>query len=83
MDIKESKYILEPCIIKEFIDIKILKEYVKKDIDSNREYFDDLNITYKISDPRKGEWILNKAIKNGKLVGNGNNNIDINIDNKI
>jgi hypothetical protein len=83
MDIKESKYILEPCIIKEFIDIKILKEYVKKDLDSNREYFDDLNITYKISDPRKGEWILNKAIKNGKLVGNGNNNIDINIDNKI
>jgi len=81
--IKNYNYILMPCKIPDFVDIKILKEYVKKDLDGNKEYFDDLNITYRISDPKKGEWILNKAIKDGKLVGNGNKNIDIIINDKI
>ncbi len=42
--------VLKPHKIPNFIDINILKEYVKKDIDSNKEYFDDKKITYKISD---------------------------------
>jgi len=57
-----------------------LKKYVSKDIKSNKEYFDDLEITYTISNPKKAEWILSKAIENSKLVGNGNTNVDILID---
>jgi len=74
--------ILEPCSIPDFINIETLKTYVKKDIEGNNEYFDDLNITYKISDPKKAEWILNKAITNGKLIGNGNTNADIQVGDK-
>src|SRR3989304_2289549 len=55
----DNTQILEPCLLPEFIDFNILKSYVKKDIDGNKEYFDNLNITYKISDPKKAEWILN------------------------
>lgn len=43
------------------------------------EYFDDQQITYKISDPKKAEWILSKSIKNSKLVGNGSANVDIKV----
>ena len=82
-DNKNKKFIISPCKIPNFIDINILKEYVKKDLDSNKEYFDDLNITYKISDPRKAEWILYKAIKGGKLCGNGNTNVDIIVNDTI
>ena len=60
-----------------------MKEYVKRDLESNKEYFDDLKITYRISDPKKAEWILSKSIENSKLVGNGNTNIDICIDDKF
>lgn len=63
------------------IDIQILKGYVKKDIEANKEFFDDKKITYKISDPKKAEWILHKSIKNSELVGDGNGNIDIFIKN--
>ncbi len=63
--------ILVTCKFPDFVNINVLKEYVKKDSDGNREYFDNLNITYKISDPKKAEWILSKSIKNSKLVENG------------
>lgn len=78
-----TESIIKPCKIPDFVNIDVLKKFVKKDIDSNKEYFDDLDITYKISDPKKAEWILSKAIKNSKLVGNGNTNVDITIDGKI
>lgn len=81
-DEKQKEPILKPCKIPDFVDISKLKEYVEKDINGNKEYFDDLNITYKISDPKKAEWILNKSIKDGKLVGNGNTNVDISINDK-
>lgn len=80
---KKNSKILIPCKIPDFVNIDELKKYVKKDIESNKEYFDDLEITYKISDPKKAEWILSKSIPKSKLVGNGNTNIDINIDDKI
>jgi len=73
----KNKYILEPSAIPLCINMDILREYVRKDIDGNKEYFDDLNITYKISSPSKAEWILNKAILNGILVGAGNTSVDI------
>ena len=38
-------------------------------------------MTYRISDPKKAEWILGKAIINSKLIGNGHTNIDIIINN--
>ena len=79
----KNSQILDPCEVPDFVNIKILEEYVKKDLDGNKEYFDDLNITYKISDPKKAEWILSKSIKNSKLVGNGNTNIDIMVNNNI
>ncbi len=81
-DAKKSQ-ILVPCEVPDFVNIKILKEYVKKNINGNKEYFDDLDITYKISDPKKAEWILSKSIKNSKLFGNGNTNVDIMINNNI
>lgn len=73
----KNKYILQICDIPECITVDILKNYVRKDIDGNREYYDDLGITYKISNSTKAEWILSKAIDNCKLVGNGNTNVDI------
>ena len=76
-----SKYILQPSTIPKIINIDILKKYVQEDINGNKEYFDDLNMTYRISCPKKAEWILNKAIPNGKLVGNGNTSVDIVVDN--
>lgn len=75
--------ILIPCKIPEFIKIDTLKEYVKKDLENNKEYFEDINITYKISDSKKAEWILSKSIDNSKLVGNGSTNIDIIVNDKI
>ena len=77
------KYILTPEKIPNFINIDILKKYVAKDIDGNKEYFDDRKITYKISDPKKAEWILNKSLQNSKLIGDGNNNSDIKIGDDI
>lgn len=78
MDLNDNcTFVLEPCEILSQINLDILKKYVKKDIDANKEYFDDRKITYKISDPKKGEWILCKSIENSKLVGDGNTNIDI------
>lgn len=72
-----NQYILEPVEIPRCIDINILQHHVKKDIDSNKEYFDDLGITYKISNPLKAEWMVHKSIANSKLVGSGNNCVDI------
>lgn len=76
------KLFFTPEKIPDFVNINILKEYVKKDIDANKEYFDDINSTYKISNPIKAEWILNKSIKGAKMVGNGNTNFDINVHDK-
>lgn len=78
-----NKYILSFCEIPNFINLDILKKFVQEDLENNIEYFEDLDITYKISDPKKAEWILSKSIDKSKLVGNGNTNIDINIDGKI
>ena len=75
--------ILIPCKIPNFVKINILKECVKKDLESNKEYFDDLKITYKISDPKKAEWLLSKSIENSKLVGNGSTNIDISVGDNV
>lgn len=75
--IEECQFVLEPCCILDQINIQLLKEHVKKDVDANKEYFDDRKITYKISDPKKAEWILHKSIENSDLVGDGNKNIDI------
>ena len=81
-EINKPKLFFTPQKIPDFVDIKILKEYVKKDVDANKEYFDDTNSTYKISNPTKAEWILNKSIKGGKMIGNGNTNVDINVNDK-
>jgi hypothetical protein len=78
-----SQYILESCQLPDFIDITELKKYVKKDITGNKEYFDDLGITYRISDPKKSEWMIHKSIKNSKMVGNGHTYVDIIVKNKI
>jgi hypothetical protein len=75
--------ILTFCPIPNFINIEILKKFVKADLEANKEYFDELNMSYKISDPKKAEWILSKSINNSKLVGNGHNNIDILVDKNI
>ena len=79
--ITEKKYILQPSTIPTCINLDILREYVKTDINNNREFFDDMKLTYKISSPTKAEWILNKAVQNGKMVGSGNNSVDISADN--
>lgn len=74
------KNVLNSVEIKDIkIPIKIdnLKKYIKKDIDSNKEYYDDIGANYNISNPKKAEWILFKSIENSKMVGNGNTNIDI------
>lgn len=72
-----SNYILTQCNVPKFVDIEILKKYIKKDLESNKEYFNECNMTYRISDSKKAEWILSKSIKNSKLIGNGNTCIDI------
>lgn len=77
----DVKFILEPYDMPDFGDVDILKSYVLKDINANIDFFDDIKSTYKISDPYKAEWILHKSISNSKLVGNGNNNIDIIVNN--
>ncbi len=69
--------ILQQIKIPDFINIEILIKYVISDIDNNKNFFDDCNIAYKISDPKKAEWILHKSISGSKLVSNGSNNIDI------
>jgi hypothetical protein len=74
---KNNKYIIEICNIPDFINQNILRKYVKNDIESNKDYFDDINITYRISDPKKAEWIIYKSINNSKLVSSGNNSVDI------
>lgn len=79
----KGQNILEPCEIPDFVNMKKLKKYVKRDLNSNKEYYDDIGSTYKISNPKKAEWILSKAIKNCVLVGDGSTNIDININDKI
>lgn len=71
--------ILSQCPLLECIDVKVLKEYVQKDVISNKEYYDDLKMNYKINDPKKAEWIIGKTIKKCKLVGNGSKCIDINV----
>lgn len=75
-----KSYILKQCKLPKQININILKTYVKQDIDGNKEYFDDTNATYKISDPKKSEWIVHKAIPNSKMVGNGSKCIDVQLD---
>lgn len=74
---KTEQYIFTPCKIPDFIDINELKKYVKQDVDSNIEYFNDMNTTYRISEPIKAEWMLSKSIKDCKRIGNGNTNVDI------
>lgn len=83
IDEDKSKYILEPCDIPNFINTDILTKYVRTDINNNKEYYDDLDITYKISNPKKAEWMLYKSINDSKLVGNGNTNVDIMINDNI
>ena len=62
-------FILVPIELPTFIDMDILKKYVYQDIEANREFFDDTNTTYKISDKKKAEWMLNKSIIGSKWVG--------------
>jgi hypothetical protein len=76
----KENYVLNSVNIKSIdipIDLNILMENVKKDIESNKEYYDDISANYIISNPKKAEWILHKSIKDSKLVGNGNTNIDV------
>lgn len=54
--------VLKIVEIPKFIDIKLLKKYVEKDINSNIDYFDEMKISYRISDFRKAEWIIYKSI---------------------
>ena len=74
------KYILFPFhinYIMNIININDVRKYVKTDIDANKYYFDDMNLTYTISNPKKAEWIISKSILNSKIVGNGNGNFDV------
>jgi hypothetical protein len=77
------KYIFTPCKLPNFVNINILREFVKNDVKNNKDYFDELQMTYRISDAKKAEWMLSKSILNSKLVGNGNKNVDIIVRNKI
>ena len=70
-------YSLESNNIPLFINLDILVNYVKQDIEPNIEYFKDINKNYTISNTKKAEWILSKAIKGSKLIGDGNTNTDI------
>lgn len=51
--IKNVLNLVEINDIKIPINVDILKEYIKKDIDSNKEYYDDINANYNISNPKK------------------------------
>src|SRR5437868_966016 len=73
----ENKNILEISFIPECIDIDILKKYVKQDINANIEYYNDCNMSYRISNPTKAEWIISKAINNSKMIGSGNTFVDV------
>jgi len=72
--------ILIPCKIPKFVNLDVLKLFVSKDILGNKEYFDEQKITYTISNPKKAEWLMHKSIKGSKLIGNGNKNLDIELD---
>jgi hypothetical protein len=74
---KTSKYILQPCPMPAGVCLQTLKKYVDDDIKANEEFFDNMQMSYRISSPTKAEWILNKAIAGGKMVGGGSNHIDI------
>lgn len=78
-----TNFVFETCKIPEFVNLKLLKEYVKQDIDSNLSYFNDMNITYRISDSKKSEWMIHKSIQNSKMVGNGSKSVDIKVSDKI
>jgi hypothetical protein len=76
----QNNYVLCPIGIKDIdipFNIDILKKFVKLDIDSNLEYYNDINSNYNISNPKKAEWIIYKSIDGSELVGNGNTNIDV------
>lgn len=80
--------VLEPYSLlnlNKYININIVKKYVNIDIESNKEYYNDTNSTYKISNSDKAEWIIHKSIINSKLIGQGNTNVDIKLElnNKI
>ena len=77
-----SKLFITTHKIPKFIDIDILQKYVTNDIDANKEFYEDMKSTYKISNPIKAEWMLNKSIKNGKMIGGGSSCCDINVDNE-
>lgn len=79
----KKNYVFTPNKIPKFVNLDILKKYVDQDIKNNINYFEELKIPYRISDSKKAEWILSKSIKNSKLVGSGNANVDIDIGNKI
>ncbi len=78
-----DKNIIKQVAIPDFIDIDILKEHVKKDVENNKEFFDDVKLPYRISDSGKAEWIVKKSINNSKLIANGNNPFDVSVDNEI
>lgn len=79
-----ENYLFELCKkIPNFINLKILKKYVNTDIESNKEFFDNTCSTYKISNSIKAEWIIYKSIKNSKMIGNGNKNFDLSVNDDI
>ena len=78
-----SDFMFEICCIPKFINIDILKKYVNMDIESNIEYYEDMNITYKISNCTKTEWMIHKSIKMSEMIGSGNNWADVSIKNSI
>jgi hypothetical protein len=69
--------------IPDFINIDRLKKEIKIDIDANKYFYDDMDMTYTISSPKKAEWILHKSIDNSRLIGNGNSSMDIIMDNNV
>lgn len=78
-----NKQLMSLVDIPDFINIDKLKHWVKIDIDANKYYYDDKQMTYTISNPCKSEWILHKSIDNSKLIGNGNSSMDIVTDNNV
>ena len=80
--IKNTNYVFEPFNMSNifFIDFAKLKKYVKTDVDANKEYYDNCNLTYIISNPKKAEWIMSKAISNSKIISAGNSKFDIILD---
>lgn len=73
---------ITPNEVPDFVNIKKLRRYVRKDIKPNIEFFEDTKLSYKISNPIKAEWMLNKSIKNAKIIGGGNTNCDIDVGGK-